>query len=378
MKINKERPLRILHFILGKASKDRANGVNQVVAGLAKYSARAGMDVRVIGKANSAAYEGEVIERDCFKVVVFSRWGAALQQAVREAIVWADVVHLHGTYALHNVWLGWICDAVDKPYIVTSHAGLAPERKALRGRVRKTIFHYVLQKRHLERAALLHALTEEESSDIVNLTKHCRVVVIPNGIDLEDFPSPIPRIPAMSPQPIRIGYIGRLSREKNLTALCEAFSALEDISEDLELLLAGPPSPEGETITKAWAGARIKFVGPRFGTEKISFLGQIDLVVLPSLSEGFPISAAETLALGLPMVITRSSNLTYFSKSDSFILCESTAFGLERGLRKALARRAEWPEMATRGRHLIESKLNWAAVTTEMLDVYRSISRSEA
>ena len=41
---------RVLHFILGKANKDRANGVNQVIAGLAKYTARSGGDVRVIGK----------------------------------------------------------------------------------------------------------------------------------------------------------------------------------------------------------------------------------------------------------------------------------------------------------------------------------------
>lgn len=365
--------MKVFHFILGKASKERANGVNQVVAGLAKYSIRAGIDVRVIGKANSAAHEGEVIERDGFSVVVFSRWSVELRQAVRQAILWADVVHLHGAYAPHNIWVGWLCEAADKPYIVTPHGGLAPERRALRGGVRKALFHFMLQKRHLERAALIHALTEEETTDIVALTKPCRVVVVPNGIDLEDFPALPERVPALPNQPIRIGYIGRLSREKNLHALCAAFAAVSSEDDDLELHLAGPKSREGDAITQAWADGRIELVGPLYGAEKLSFLREIDLMVLPSLSEGFPISAAESLASGVPLVITRSSNLTYFAKSDAFVLCEATALGLERGLRKALAQRAEWQNMTKRGRQLIETRLNWASVTTEMVDAYRSL-----
>lgn len=366
--------MKVFHFILGKANKDRANGVNQVVAGLAKYSARAGIDVRVIGKANSAAHEGEVIARDGFDVVVFSRWSAELRKAMRDAVDWADVVHLHGTYAPHNIWVGWLCDTAGKPYIVTPHAGLSPERKALRGRVRKTLFHALVQARHLDRAALLHALTEEESTDILAVTKPRRVAVVPNGVDLEDFPSPSARASAVEGRPIRIGYVGRLAREKNLPALCEAFAAVNNDGR-LELLLAGPPSPEGDLIAQTWPGVGIKLIGARFGSQKLAFFEEIDLMVLPSLSEGFPISAAETLASGVPMVITRPANLTYFADSDAFVLCEPTAFGLERGLRRALARRSEWPDMARRGRALIETRLNWQAVAAEMADVYRSVAQ---
>ena len=39
--------MRILHFILGKADKNRPNGVNQVIAGLAKYLVKEGVDLNV-------------------------------------------------------------------------------------------------------------------------------------------------------------------------------------------------------------------------------------------------------------------------------------------------------------------------------------------
>ncbi len=370
--------MHIFHFILGKASKVKANGVNQVVAGLAKYVTRAGMEVRVIGKANSATSEGEVIQRDGFNVLAFSQWGYELRNAVREAIAWADVVHLHGTYAPHNIWIGWLCDAAGKPYIVTPHSGLAPQRKALRGRVRKTFFHHLLQKKHLERAAIIHALTEEESTEIIAVTLPRRVVVVPNGVDLENFPQPLAFASSVPVGPIRIGYIGRLSREKNLPALCAAFTKVNRERGDLELLLAGPPSKEGDALKHEWPESAIRLVGLRFGADKLSFFGEIDLFVLPSLSEGMSISALESLALGIPMLITRDSNLTYYNETNAFFLCEPTSFGLEMGLRKALARRSQWREMALRGRRLIESRLNWASVTTEMVDVYRSMVERSA
>ncbi len=368
--------MRVFHFILGKADKNRANGVNQVVAGLAKYSARAGIEVRIIGKANSAAYEGETVEGDGFNVVVYSRWSGRLKKAVREAVAWADVVHLHGTYAPHNVWVGWLCNAASKPYIVTTHAGLSSKRKALKGRFRKTLYHLLVQRKHLEQAALVHALTEEEASENLAVIKPRNMVVIPNGIDLEDFPSTFVRDYPISNRPIRIGYIGRISQEKNLPALCTAFKALNKNSGNFELLLAGP-LPRGDFITRDCSGAGIRLVGPRFGPDKLNFLNDIDLMVLPSLSEGFPVSAAEALALGVPIVITRTSNLTYFFNSDAFFLCEATAFGLEKGLRNSLDRRLEWAAMVQRGRALVEAQLNWTAVSAELVEEYRKMARTK-
>ena len=62
---------RVLHVILGKADKNRANGVNQVITGLAKYTARNDSAVFVLGKAETAAHEGQVIKRDGFAVTVY-------------------------------------------------------------------------------------------------------------------------------------------------------------------------------------------------------------------------------------------------------------------------------------------------------------------
>ena len=41
--------MKVLHFFLGKANPDRANGVNQVINGYGKYLTKNGASVTMIG-----------------------------------------------------------------------------------------------------------------------------------------------------------------------------------------------------------------------------------------------------------------------------------------------------------------------------------------
>lgn len=362
--------MKILHVILGKADKNRANGVNQVIAGLAKYSAKHGVSVSVVGKAQTASCEGEVIARDGFAVTVYSKQSPAFRTSVRQAVEAADIVHLHSTYSPLNLWVGRVCEATGTPYVVTLHGGLSPARNIWRNRLQKRLFHLLLQKRHLEQAALIHVLTEEESTEALAVIRPKVMRVIPNGVDLSDFPPPPVR--GKASVDLRIGYIGRISREKNLDALCAAFSKIA-ADHPARLLLAGPASAEGDAISRRYAASGVELVGPQFGHDKLAFLDSIDLFVHPSKTDVFSIGAMEALARGVPMVISRTSDTSHFAQTGAFIMCEPTAFGIERVLRKALDRQDDWPAMARRGRQLIEARLNWDAAALDMIAAYQDI-----
>ena len=363
--------MRVLHFILGKANKDRANGVNQVIAGLAKYCTRQGAEVRIIGKAQSVAQQGERIQRDGFTVEAYSGWGASLRSALAEGIQWADIVHLHGVYSPWNLLVARLCEKVGRHYVVTLHDGLAPERALSRGHVRKKVFHAVLQRRHLARAAGVHVLTEEEATDLFSVAQPRKVFCIPNGIDLEDYPS-LEKRPNALPGVIKVGYLGRLSAEKNVEALCIAFAKVNKAG-NMRLKLAGPPSDYGEDLLQRYDGKCIEALGPKFGADKSEFIRSLDLFVHPSFCDVFSISAMEVLAVGTPLVITRTSNASYFYDRRAFFMCEPTSFGLERGLRLALVRQSDWQAMAANGRLLVEERFNWHAAANDILAAYRSI-----
>nr|WP_320133691.1 glycosyltransferase family 4 protein [uncultured Holophaga sp.] len=360
--------MKILHFILGKANKERANGVNQVIAGLAKYCARQGAEIRVIGKAETVGLEGESIQRDGFSVEAYSKWSSALHAALANGIQWADIVHLHGVFAPWNLLVGRMCERSGRPYVITMHDGLAPERG---GRWKKYLFHLALQRTHLERAGGIHLLTEEEGTALMAAANPRYVFCVPNGIDLEDFPRPTPRPPQV-PTSLTLGYLGRLSQEKNLEALCQAFSRV-NAGDNLHLKIAGPDSNYGRSLVQSYAHCGVALSGPRFGSEKTDFIQSLDLFVHPSLCDAFSIAAMEVLALGTPLLITRTSKASYFYNNGTFFMCEPTAFGLEHGLRTALRQRETWSTRSRNGRLLIEEQLNWSTAAKRLLAEYDTI-----
>jgi glycosyltransferase involved in cell wall biosynthesis len=367
--------MKILHFTLGKVSTERANGVNQVVAGLAKYSARAGARVRVIGKTRSVASGGEMLARDGFEAELFPAWRRPLRAHLEEAIQWADIVHLHGGYSPWNILVGRMCDVLHTPYVVTLHNALSPDLAAMRGRLRKAVFHWLAQRRHLQRAAALHVLTEEESTEALRRVQSPTIFCIPNGIDPDDYPTREPRRGAgSSSSDLTIGYLGRLSPEKNLEALCAAVGALA-ATRDLRLKLAGPMTEYGWRLRSQAPEGRVELIGPVYGAAKTAFMESVDLLVIPSLSEGFSVAAVEALATRTPLLITRTSKMGHFFDRNAFFMCEPTDFGIQCGLQRALAARNTWDAVTRNGRRLVEECLNWRVIAQQMLERYETIVR---
>lgn len=364
--------MKVLHFILGKANKNRANGVNQVIAGLAKYCIRGGLEVRVIGKAQDVAHEGDFISRDGFQVEAYSRIGRPLIGALREATAWADVVHLHGMFSPLNLCVAEICRQNGRPFVITPHNGVAPDLIRAHGRVKKALYHRLFQRRHLLGAAGVHAVTDEEGTDLLNCANGSNVFCVSNGVDLDDFPD-IPRpSDTTNSSVIQLGYLGRLSPEKNLDALCVAFAALNTDGR-MRLKLAGPESPYGRNLVSRYGAKGVEWVGPKFGAAKAEFIRSVDLFVHPSLCDVFSIAAMEVLALRTPLLITRTARASYFYNSNAFFMCEPTTFGISRGIQEAIARKDEWETLTERGRVLIEARLNWAIAANSLILEYRKI-----
>lgn len=104
-----------------------------------------------------------------------------------------------------------------------------------------------------------------------------------------------------------VGFVGRLSRDKGIAELIDAFQQLEDGFSGLRLLLVG--CFETSDPVPAWVEASIR-ANPRivhtgFVDDPSPLYQLMDVVVLPSYREGFPTVALEAAAAGKPIVATR-------------------------------------------------------------------------
>jgi glycosyltransferase involved in cell wall biosynthesis len=100
-----------------------------------------------------------------------------------------------------------------------------------------------------------------------------------------------------------IATVGRLSEEKGHCYLIEAFADLVKEITNIKLIIAGdgPLRPDLEyLVDKFGISNQVRLIGYEKNIE--TFLSAIDLFVLPSLTEGLPISLLEAMALGKPVI----------------------------------------------------------------------------
>jgi glycosyltransferase involved in cell wall biosynthesis len=134
--------------------------------------------------------------------------------------------------------------------------------------------------------------------------RHRQLAVVPNGVDLDRFP---PSPPRSSDGPFTALFLGRLTEEKGVPVLLEVVQSLP--REPLIRVVAAGDGPLRSSLEAA-AGqseGRLSFVGPRQVVTPLYHAA--DAVVLPSRSEGHPMTALEAMACGLPVVASRVGGL---------------------------------------------------------------------
>lgn len=198
------------------------------------------------------------------------------------------------------------------------------------------------------------------------------VQVIPNGVDTEQFS---PAEQARAGGPLRILFVGRLSRQKDLGVLLQAAARIRQ-HQGIELLLAGD-GPEREELAKLaealGLAAQVRFLGWTPRAELPALYRSADLFALPSRDEGMPNALLEAMASGLPVVAT------CIAGSEELVEEGRNGYLVPVGDAEALALRLDWlaGEPALRACFGVESRAractrSWEQVATAYLELART------
>ncbi len=141
---------------------------------------------------------------------------------------------------------------------------------------------------------------------------------------------------------IAIGYLGRLAPLKRIDVLIAAFAALGS-ERDLRLVLLGDGWKREELAAQCRSlgvAARVIFAG--WQADPADSLLALDIFILPSLMEGFPLSLLEAMAAGRVSLAHRmdSAFASMEDGSSGLIGDFSTEAGIIQGLNRALAMNA--------------------------------------
>jgi len=156
----------------------------------------------------------------------------------------------------------------------------------------------------LKNASAVIALTEH-MKDAMQAIYSRDVIIVPNGINLNE----IAEREAEGGNPgKKILFVGRLHPVKGVQYLLGAMSIVHQELPEAKLILVGDGEEREylESLTDS-LGIRecVEFAG-RVPHERVQdYMNLAEVFVLPSLSEGFPVTILEAMACGLPIVATR-------------------------------------------------------------------------
>ncbi len=134
-----------------------------------------------------------------------------------------------------------------------------------------------------------------------------RIRLVPRGVDTVRF-HPSKRNGCLDeyckdPQAVRLLYVGRVSKEKNLDLLVSAFKSLVEPGNHVYLVVVGD-GPYRKTMQAALEGTPSFFLGYRQGEDLASIYASCDAFVFPSVTDTFGNVVLEAQASGLPVVVT--------------------------------------------------------------------------
>jgi glycosyltransferase involved in cell wall biosynthesis len=134
-----------------------------------------------------------------------------------------------------------------------------------------------------------------------------KIRIYPRGIDVESF-TPAKRNGALKKQfDISSGttllYVGRVSKEKNLHLLADAFTRMAQTHRAVHLVVVGD-GPYLEEMRAAMRGLPCHFPGYLSGDALAEIYASADLFVFPSTTDTFGNVVLEAQASGLPVIVT--------------------------------------------------------------------------
>lgn len=169
------------------------------------------------------------------------------------------------------------------------------------------------------RNIIWHATSEQEKEEILTYFPDAKIHIIPNGIDLSEFGQTKSTSNSeyfkkyfkenmLSPV---IVSMGRIHKKKGFDILIRAFNSILPKFPNARLLIAGEDEGEKKSLQKLIYDLnlqdKVAFVGMIKGKDKIDFLTNSDLFVLPSHNENFGNVYAEALAAGTPIIASKST-----------------------------------------------------------------------
>ncbi|MER8867813.1 glycosyltransferase [Mesorhizobium sp. M0751] len=368
--------------IVGSIDAEAA-GPSYSVLQLARAIARTGNQVELmsLGEPSSTVEEGVKVskfDRDFRGLPQLKKLGlsSGMKSKLVKIAPTAEILHTHGLWMMPNVYPAQIAKTHKVPFVVSTRGMLSPAALEYSKSI-KSVFWVIAQRAAIEAASLIHATSEQEYEDIRAFGLRQPVVILPNGVGIHHWPAR-KRLDPPDRGLAVVLYLGRLHPIKRVETLIQAWAAIEDHFPHWKLEIRGPGEPNYvRKLTQEAVGLGLKrctFGDAAYGDQKHELYRRAGLFVLPSSSENFAMTVAESLACGTPVITTKATPWRGLETNQCGWWIDHGVEPLKKALDAALSiGTEELNAMGARGQGWMMRDFAWAEIGDRMLEAYRWI-----
>ena len=281
---------------------------------------------------------------------------------------------------LHFIWYAYLLFFIQKyfrlPSVITLHGSDLdkPLGSSKEDKERNHAMYYKVMQRAKKIIFVANHLKNKAVRDYAYNVKES--VVIPNGIELNVFyPSS-----DKNKKKMRVGYVGRIEKAKGVLSLPFIFAYIKNVYPRTSFLILGKNelSYEEEVYMKKSIELQevkncTKFFGELSPDQIGSFMRELDVLVLPSDTEGYPCVVVEARACGVPVVATDVGGAPEALAKGGLLVKKGADF--EKRFADAVVQMLRNPPPLA---ELTRDILTWEEVVQRELEIYEGILKKRA
>jgi len=302
--------MRVLHLLSSTGFHGAENMAVELIRGLSAE----GVENYVGAFWNNESSNTEIIRvagnavRDAVVFTCRGRWDWRAVFSLRDYVQRHRINIIHSHKYKTNLYAAVASFGLPCVLISTCHNWLLTDAK-LR-------LYAALDKRVLRAFDKIVGVSQEVLDELRKYIAREKTVKIDNGIDIAKFSAQVSKHEAKARLGLAdrrvVGFVGRLSRDKAISSLLRAVRSLEDQALSVDALIVGEGEHKDALRNEADAlgiGERVHFLGERHDTPQL--YAAMDIFVLTSLKEAFPMVVLEAMAAGVPVIATRVGDVPY-------------------------------------------------------------------
>ena len=290
-----------------------------------------------------------------------------------------DLIHDNQTLG-YGIWL---MKLRGRPVVANIHHPLAIDRqndlaqaRDVRARMSRLLW-YPRTMQHWVAARLDRIITGSDASadsvaDAFGLARQ-RIQVIHDGVETDVF-GPMKDVP---PEPNNVLFVGNSEdRNKGIRYLLEALRLLRSHVPFHLTVVHRPGSHQAPRLAKRLGlHGRVTFVHGLSTTELVHQYNRAQLLVSPSLYEGFGLPAAEALACGTPVVATTAGALPEIVEDgvSGLLVPAGDVAALAKAIRALLENPERCRMMGEAGARRIRERFSWRRTAEETFALYQDV-----